>query len=38
LWSDPDEITGFKDSPRGAGLLFGEVIININLGCNIEVQ
>ena len=23
LWSDPDEISGFKSSPRGAGFLFG---------------
>jgi len=27
LWSDPDDITGFKESPRGAGFLFGEVFI-----------
>lgn len=27
LWSDPDEITGWKDSPRGAGFLFGAVFI-----------
>lgn len=29
LWSDPDEITGWKDSPRGAGFLFGEVTLNL---------
>jgi diadenosine tetraphosphatase ApaH/serine/threonine PP2A family protein phosphatase len=27
LWSDPDDgLTGFKESPRGAGFLFGAVI------------
>jgi len=26
LWSDPDDAAvGFKDSPRGAGFLFGAV-------------
>ena len=26
LWSDPDDVAvGFKDSPRGAGFLFGQV-------------
>jgi len=24
LWSDPDEITGFGKSPRGAGFTFGQ--------------
>jgi serine/threonine-protein phosphatase 2A catalytic subunit len=24
LWSDPDEIEGFADSPRGAGYVFGK--------------
>ena len=28
LWSDPDDgVTGFGSSPRGAGFLFGAVII-----------
>lgn len=27
LWSDPDDVAvGFKDSPRGAGFLFGPVL------------
>ena len=25
LWSDPDDAQGFKESPRGAGFLFGGV-------------
>ena len=25
VWSDPDDVTGYKDSPRGAGFLFGQV-------------
>ena len=29
LWSDPDDVAvGFKDSPRGAGFLFGQVQFN----------
>lgn len=27
LWSDPDEIEGWNQSPRGAGYLFGEDIV-----------
>lgn len=28
LWSDPDDVAvGFKDSPRGAGFLFGAVLL-----------
>ena len=25
VWSDPDEVQGYKESPRGAGFLFGVV-------------
>jgi diadenosine tetraphosphatase ApaH/serine/threonine PP2A family protein phosphatase len=25
VWSDPDDISGYKESPRGAGFLFGAV-------------
>jgi serine/threonine-protein phosphatase 2A catalytic subunit len=25
VWSDPDDIVGYKESPRGAGFLFGSV-------------
>jgi len=28
LWSDPDEITGWSLSPRGAGYVFGEDIVS----------
>ena len=29
LWSDPDDVAvGFKDSPRGAGFLFGAVVLH----------
>ena len=27
MWSDPDETRGWKPSPRGAGYLFGEDIL-----------
>jgi serine/threonine-protein phosphatase 4 catalytic subunit len=27
MWSDPDEITGWSVSPRGAGYLFGGDIV-----------
>ena len=27
LWSDPDEIEGFQNSPRGAGFLFGYDVV-----------
>lgn len=29
LWSDPDNVDGFQESPRGAGYLFGENPVNI---------
>lgn len=30
LWSDPDDVAvGFKDSPRGAGFLFGPVLLGL---------
>lgn len=25
VWSDPDDIQGYKESPRGAGFIFGNV-------------
>ena len=25
VWSDPDDVQGYKESPRGAGFLFGAV-------------
>ena len=28
LWSDPDNVTGFPQSPRGAGYIFGEDAVN----------
>ena len=28
LWSDPEEIEGWKTSPRGAGYLFGYRVVN----------
>ena len=28
LWSDPDNITGFRQSPRGAGYIFGEDVVD----------
>ena len=28
LWSDPDDIEGFQQSPRGAGYIFGEDVVN----------
>ena len=27
VWSDPDDVQGYKDSPRGAGFLFGIVAL-----------
>lgn len=44
LWSDPDNITGFKPSPRGAGYIFGEDVVNavlimiIFLNCSLMKQ
>ncbi|KAK8789738.1 hypothetical protein WA171_001829 [Blastocystis sp. BT1] len=29
LWSDPDNVDGFQQSPRGAGYLFGEDPVNV---------
>ena len=29
LWSDPDNVDGFQQSPRGAGYLFGEEPVNV---------
>ncbi len=34
LWGDPDEISGYKDSPRGAGWLFGADITDRFLYAN----
>lgn len=28
LWSDPEITDGFRDSPRGAGYIFGEAPVN----------
>ena len=28
LWSDPDRIEGYQPSPRGAGYLFGEDVVD----------
>ena len=28
LWSDPDDVPDFQESPRGAGYLFGEAAVN----------
>ena len=28
LWSDPDDIEGFQQSPRGAGYIFGEDVVS----------
>ena len=28
LWSDPDNVTRFQQSPRGAGYIFGEDAVN----------
>lgn len=27
VWSDPEDITGWHISPRGAGVLFGEDMV-----------
>jgi diadenosine tetraphosphatase ApaH/serine/threonine PP2A family protein phosphatase len=27
MWSDPEDITGWHISPRGAGVLFGEDMV-----------
>lgn len=32
LWSDPDEGSGFRKNPRGAGYLFGEDVLDRFLG------
>lgn len=38
LWSDPDDsAVGFKDSPRGAGFLFGAVYLWDYLGYHIKI-
>lgn len=38
LWSDPDDLTGWNISPRGAGYLFGEdVVKDFNSKNNLEV-
>jgi len=34
MWSDPDDITGWAMSPRGAGYLFGGDIVNDFLHTN----
>ena len=28
MWSDPEDISGWHISPRGAGVLFGEDLVN----------
>ena len=28
LWSDPDYVDNYQESPRGAGYLFGENVVN----------
>jgi serine/threonine-protein phosphatase 6 catalytic subunit len=28
MWSDPEDITGFAISPRGAGWLFGSAVVH----------
>ena len=38
IWSDPDQITGYKESARGAGYIFGEVNIILSLGCYVKIQ
>lgn len=30
LWSDPDDITGWGMSPRGAGFLFGSDVVDVS--------
>ena len=34
MWSDPDEIKGYKPSPRGAGWLFGSDVVEKFLRVN----
>lgn len=34
MWSDPDDIKGFKPSPRGAGWLFGSDVVEKFLRTN----
>ena len=38
MWSDPDEITGWSVSPRGAGYLFGgDIVDKFNHQNNIDM-
>ncbi len=38
MWSDPDEITGWNVSPRGAGFLFGgDIVAEFNRVNNITM-
>ena len=38
MWSDPDEITGWSVSPRGAGYLFGgDIVEKFNRENNIDL-
>ena len=38
MWSDPDDITGYSISPRGAGYLFGsDIVSTFNTANNIDL-
>jgi serine/threonine-protein phosphatase 4 catalytic subunit len=38
MWSDPDDITGWMVSPRGAGYLFGvDIVEKFNRENNIDL-
>ena len=38
LWSDPEEMTGWAESPRGAGFIFGKDITDTFLNTNCLTQ
>ena len=38
MWSDPDDISGWSMSPRGAGYLFGgDIVSDFNHKNNVEL-